>query len=279
MGYVTMGIFTMTHQGVQGGIFQMLSHGIVSGALFLCVGVIYDRMHTRDIAAYGGLVNRMPKYAVAFLIFTMANVGLPGTSGFVGEILVLMGTFQVNTWVAFFATSGVILSACYALYLYRRVVFGALEKESLKSILDLDLREKVILVPMIILTIFFGFYPMAILDVTQGAVDNLINHYTAALDAAAGWNPACSISFSALRFRGRDRAMSDMTQLPDLMPVMPEIILALGAMVLLMIGAFGGKNVSYAVFGGAMGLLGGTFLVLLLTPNFGRNIWRIFRTG
>jgi NADH-quinone oxidoreductase subunit M len=184
MGYVTMGIFTMTPQGVQGGIFQMLSHGIVSGALFLCVGVIYDRMHTREISAYGGLVNRMPKYAVAFLIFTMANVGLPGTSGFVGEILVLMGAFQVNTWVAVFATSGVILSACYALYLYRRVVFGSLDKESLKSILDLDLREKVILVPMIILTIFFGFYPMAILDVTQGSVDNLINQYTAALEAA-----------------------------------------------------------------------------------------------
>ncbi|EEE43602.1 NADH-quinone oxidoreductase subunit M [Roseibium alexandrii] len=184
MGYVTLGIFTMTPQGVQGGIFQMLSHGIVSGALFLCVGVIYDRMHTREISAYGGLVNRMPKYAVAFLIFTMANVGLPGTSGFVGEILVLIGAFQVNTWVAVFATLGVILSACYALYLYRRVVFGSLDKESLKSILDLDLREKVILVPMIILTIFFGFYPMAILDVTQGSVDNLINQYTAALEAA-----------------------------------------------------------------------------------------------
>ncbi|WP_298820513.1 NADH-quinone oxidoreductase subunit M [uncultured Roseibium sp.] len=184
MGYVTMGIFTMTEQGVQGGIFQMLSHGIVSGALFLCVGVIYDRMHTREISAYGGLVNRMPKYAVAFLIFTMANVGLPGTSGFVGEILTLMGAFQVNTWVAMFATTGVILSAVYALYLYRRVVFGALEKESLKSMLDLNLREKAILIPMVVLTIFFGFYPMAILDVTQGAVDNLINQYSAALDAA-----------------------------------------------------------------------------------------------
>jgi len=184
MGYVTMGIFTMTPQGVQGGIFQMLSHGIVSGALFLCVGVIYDRMHTREIAAYGGLVNRMPKYAVVFLIFTMANVGLPGTSGFVGEILTLMGAFEVNTWVAVFATTGVILSAAYALYLYRRVVFGALEKESLKSILDLSLREKAILFPMVALTIFFGFYPMAILDVTQGAVDNLIHSYHAALEAA-----------------------------------------------------------------------------------------------
>ncbi|MCK7611230.1 NADH-quinone oxidoreductase subunit M [Roseibium sediminicola] len=197
MGYVTMGIFTMTEQGVQGGIFQMLSHGIVSGALFLCVGVIYDRMHTREIAAYGGLVNRMPKYAVAFLIFTMANVGLPGTSGFVGEILTLMGAFQVNTWVAFFATTGVILSAAYALYLYRRVVFGALEKESLKSMLDLNLREKAILLPMVVLTIFFGFYPMAILDVTQGAVDNLITHYTAALDAAGVTQHAATAAAAA----------------------------------------------------------------------------------
>ncbi|MBO0344544.1 NADH-quinone oxidoreductase subunit M [Roseibium limicola] len=184
MGYVTMGLFTMNEQGLQGGIFQMLSHGIVSGALFLCVGVIYDRMHTREISAYGGLVTRMPKYAVAFLIFTMANVGLPGTSGFVGEILTLMGAYQANSWVALFATTGVILSAAYALFLYRRVVFGPLEKESLKGMLDLNLREKVILVPMIVLTIFFGFYPMAIMDVTQGAVDNLIQNYQAALDAA-----------------------------------------------------------------------------------------------
>ncbi|NVK35787.1 MAG: NADH-quinone oxidoreductase subunit M, partial [Rhodobacteraceae bacterium] len=184
MGYVTMGIFTVNSQGLQGAVFQMLSHGIVSGALFLCVGVIYDRMHTREISAYGGLVSRMPKYAVAFLIFTMANVGLPGTSGFVGEILTLMGAFEANTWVAFFATTGVILSAAYALYLYRRVVFGALEKESLKAILDLNLREKFLLVPLIILTIFFGVYPMAILDVTQGAVENLITQYNVALDAA-----------------------------------------------------------------------------------------------
>ena len=132
MGFVTMGIFAMTAQGVQGGIFQMLSHGIVSGALFLCVGVIYDRMHTREIAAYGGLVNRMPLYALVFMVFTMANVGLPGTSGFVGEFLTLLGAFRVNTWVAFFATIGVILSAAYALWLYRRVIFGALEKESLE---------------------------------------------------------------------------------------------------------------------------------------------------
>ncbi|WP_186393288.1 MULTISPECIES: NADH-quinone oxidoreductase subunit M [unclassified Pannonibacter] len=184
MGYVTMGIFAMNMQGLQGAIFQMLSHGIVSGALFLCVGVIYDRMHTREISAYGGLVNRMPVYAVIFLILTMANVGLPGTSGFVGEILTLMGAFEANTWVAFFAATGVILSATYALYLYRRVVFGALDKESLKSILDLDLREKVLLVPLVVLTIFFGFYPSPILDVTTASVEALITNYNAAIEAA-----------------------------------------------------------------------------------------------
>ncbi|ALV28644.1 NADH-quinone oxidoreductase subunit M [Pannonibacter phragmitetus] len=184
MGYVTMGIFAMNMQGLQGAIFQMLSHGIVSGALFLCVGVIYDRMHTREISAYGGLVNRMPVYAVIFLILTMANVGLPGTSGFVGEILTLMGAFEANTWVAFFAATGVILSAAYALYLYRRVVFGALDKESLKSILDLDLREKVLLVPLVVLTIFFGFYPSPVLDVTAASVEALITNYNAAIEAA-----------------------------------------------------------------------------------------------
>ena len=131
MGFVTMGIFAATAQGVAGGIFQMISHGIVSAALFLCVGVVYDRMHTREIAAYGGLVNRMPLYAAAFLVFTLANVGLPGTSGFVGEFLALIGTFRVNTWVATLATIGIILSAAYALWLYRKVVLGALTKPSL----------------------------------------------------------------------------------------------------------------------------------------------------
>ena len=141
-------------------------------------------MHTREIAAYGGLVNRMPFYAVVFLIFTMANVGLPGTSGFVGEFLVLMGVFKVNTWVAIFSATGVILSAAYALWLYRRVVFGQLNKESLKSILDMSLREKIIIVPLLLLTILFGFYPMPILDVTAASVDNLIANYQAALTAA-----------------------------------------------------------------------------------------------
>jgi NADH-quinone oxidoreductase subunit M len=184
MGFVTMGIFAANQQGVQGAIFQMLSHGLVSGALFLCVGVVYDRLHTREIAAYGGLVNNMPKYAVVFMIFTMANVGLPGTSGFVGEFLTLMGVFQVNSWVALFAATGVILSAGYALWLYRRVIFGALEKESLKAMLDLSGREKAILYPLIVLTIFFGVYPAPIFDVTAASVDALINNYTASLQAA-----------------------------------------------------------------------------------------------
>ena len=185
MGFVTMGIFTMTAQGVQGGIFQMLSHGIVSGALFLCVGVIYDRMHTRQIDAYEGLVNRMPWYAFAFMVFTLANVGLPGTSGFVGEFLTLVGAFQVNTWVAALATTGVILSAAYALWLYARVIFGKLEKPSLAGILDLGLREKAILVPLVALTILFGVYPQPIIDVTAASVDQLIANYQAALARAA----------------------------------------------------------------------------------------------
>lgn len=183
MGFVTMGIFAVTQQGVQGGIFQMLSHGIVSGALFLCVGVVYDRMHTREIKAYGGLVNRMPIYAFCFMVFTMANVGLPGTSGFVGEFLTLIGTFKVNSWVAMLATTGVILSAGYALWLYRRVVFGELEKESLKSIMDMNRREIFIMAPLVILTILFGVYPAPILDLTAVSVEHLISDYNAALAA------------------------------------------------------------------------------------------------
>lgn len=175
MGYVTMGIFAANEQGIEGAIYQMLSHGIVSAALFLCVGVIYDRMHTREIAAFGGLANNMPKYAVAFMVFTMANKALPGTSGFLGEFLTLIGVFQVNSWVAVIATTGVILSASYALYLYRRVIFGKLDKESLKTLLDLSPREKFILYPMIILTVFFGFYPTPILNTTAAAVEALVN--------------------------------------------------------------------------------------------------------
>ncbi|MET0640319.1 MAG: NADH-quinone oxidoreductase subunit M [Hyphomicrobium sp.] len=185
MGYVTMGIFTATQQGVDGAIFQMLSHGLVSSALFLCVGVIYDRMHTREIAAYGGLVERMPKYAVAFMVFTMANVGLPGTSGFIGEFLTLLAAFRANTWVAIIATSGVILSAAYALYLYRRVIFGALTKANLKNILDLSPREVAILAPLVLLTIFYGIYPGPVLDVTATSVKNLVQNYQSAQTTAA----------------------------------------------------------------------------------------------
>jgi NADH-quinone oxidoreductase subunit M len=185
MGYVTMGIFAMNVEGVQGAIFQMLSHGLVSGALFLCVGVIYDRMHTREIAAYGGLVNNMPKYAVVFLIFTMANVGLPGTSGFVGEFLTLLAVFKVNTWVALFATLGVVLSAAYALWLYRRVVFGVLSKDSLKGLLDMSTREKAIIYPLVVLVIFFGVYPAPLLDYTAASVDALVNQISLTVEAAA----------------------------------------------------------------------------------------------
>ncbi len=182
MGYVTMGIFAANQQGVDGAIFQMLSHGFVSGALFLCVGVIYDRMHTRDIDAYGGLVNRMPAYALVFMLFTMANVGLPGTSGFVGEFLTLMGVFQVNTWAALFAATGVILSAAYALWLYRRVVFGDLIKESLKTITDMTPREKWIFAPLIAMTLLLGVYPSLATDVIGPSVENLIHHYDVALE-------------------------------------------------------------------------------------------------
>ena len=181
MGYVTMGIFAANQQGVEGAIFQMLSHGFISGALFLCVGVIYDRMHTREIDAYGGLVNRMPAYALVFMFFTMANVGLPGTSGFIGEFLTLAGIFQVNTWVAAVATSGVILSAAYALWLYRRVVFGDLIKESLRSITDMTLREKAIFAPLIAMTLLLGVYPSLVTDITGPSVANLVTEYQAAL--------------------------------------------------------------------------------------------------
>ncbi|UYV35957.1 NADH-quinone oxidoreductase subunit M [Rhodobacteraceae bacterium D3-12] len=186
MGYVTMGIFAANQQGIDGAIFQMLSHGFISGALFLCVGVIYDRMHTREIDAYGGLVNRMPAYALIFMFFTMANVGLPGTSGFIGEFLVLMGIFQVNTWAAAVATSGVILSAAYALWLYRRVVFGDLIKESLKTIKDMNGREKAIFAPLVAMTLLLGVYPALVTDIISPSVEALIGNYETALaDAGA----------------------------------------------------------------------------------------------
>ena len=184
MGFVTMGIFAATVQGVAGGIFQMISHGIVSAALFLCVGVVYDRMHTREIAAYGGLVNRMPLYAAAFMVFSLANVALPGTSGFIGEFLTLIGTFRVNVWVATLATTGTILSSAYALWLYRKVIFGALTKPSLVAIKDLDYREIITLGPLVVLTILFGVYPKPVLDLSAVSVAHLLDNYNRAIGAA-----------------------------------------------------------------------------------------------
>jgi NADH-quinone oxidoreductase subunit M len=188
MGFVTMGIFSFTVQGVDGAIFQMLSHGLVSAALFLCVGVVYDRMHTREIAAYGGLASPMPVYAFCFMVFTLANVGLPGTSGFVGEFLTLLGAFRANTWVAFQATTGIILSAAYALWLYRRMIYGALDKVSLRSIADLGYREVLVMAPLVLLVVFFGFYPAPVLDVTAVSVKKLVFNYEAALKAASAMN-------------------------------------------------------------------------------------------
>jgi NADH-quinone oxidoreductase subunit M len=184
MGFVTLGIFTFSTQGIEGAVFQMVSHGIISAGLFLCVGVIYDRMHTREIAAFGGLVNRMPLYAAFFMVFTMGNVGLPGTSGFIGEFLTLLAAFKVNTLVAFIATTGVILSASYALYLYRRVIFGELVKPALKSIQDLSYREIGILSPLVVLTIFLGLYPAPVLDVTAVSVKKLVAAYEASVRPA-----------------------------------------------------------------------------------------------
>ena len=183
MGFVTMGIFAADTQGVQGAVYQMISHGLVSGALFLCVGVVYDRMHSLEIATYGGLVQRMPLYAVAFMVFTLANVGLPGTSGFIGEFLTLIGAFQSNTWVAFFATFGIILSACYALYLYRRVIFGVIENANLRSIVDLAPREVATLLPLGLLVIYFGVHPQPIIDASSASIDTILKGVEHAMTA------------------------------------------------------------------------------------------------
>ena len=174
MGFVTIGIFSFNTQGIEGALLLMLSHGVVSAALFLCVGVIYDRCHSRDIAHYGGLVHRMPVYAFVFLLFTLASVGLPGTSGFVGEFLALVGVYQVNTWVAMLAMTGIILGPAYMLWLYRRVVFGNLTKDHLKDILDMDRREIVIFAPMVVAVMVMGVYPEIFLSVLRVSVENLI---------------------------------------------------------------------------------------------------------
>jgi NADH-quinone oxidoreductase subunit M len=185
MGFVTMGIFSGNVLGVQGAVFQMISHGLISGALFLCVGVVYDRMHTREIAFYGGLVNRMPWYAAVFMLFTMGNVGLPATSGFVGEILTMTGVYNAQwgagTWTALFAATGVILSAVYALTLYRRVIFGEIVNEKLAAITDLDWREVAIFTPLIIGTLALGIYPHFVLGVTQASAERLIDVWRSAV--------------------------------------------------------------------------------------------------
>ncbi|WP_031220185.1 NADH-quinone oxidoreductase subunit M [Asticcacaulis benevestitus] len=181
MGFVTMGIFAGNVIGVQGAVFQMISHGVISGALFLCVGVVYDRWHTREIAFYGGLTKLMPHYAFVFLLFTMANVGLPGTSGFIGEITTLVGSYKWGTWVAFVATSGVIFSAVYALTLFKRVMFGEVTNQDLKKYPDLSVREIIIFVPLIVGTIVLGIYPAFVFDITTASVDTVVATYQAVI--------------------------------------------------------------------------------------------------
>lgn len=182
MGFVTVGTFTLTTQGIEGAIYQMLSHGVVSAALFLVVGVVYDRMHSREIATYGGLVHRMPVYALTFMIFMLASVGLPGTGGFIGEFLVLVGAFQANAWVAALTATGLILGAVYMLYLYRRIIFGELTKESLKKIKDMSGREIAVFAPLVIVTIWMGIYPVSFLDFMHASVDNLVSNVQLALE-------------------------------------------------------------------------------------------------
>ncbi|MEE8188857.1 MAG: NADH-quinone oxidoreductase subunit M [Kiloniellales bacterium] len=186
MGFVTLGTFTLTQQGMEGALFQMLSHGLVSAALFLIVGVVYDRMHSRLIETYEGLVERMPSYALVFMIFMLASVGLPGTSGFIGEFLILVGVFQVNTWAAVLAASGMVLGAAYMLYLYRRVIFGVITKDELKNIWDLNRREVLVFAPLVVLVLWMGIYPGPVLDILSASVENLIEDHETSLAAAEG---------------------------------------------------------------------------------------------
>ena len=194
MGFVTIGIFTVTQQGVEGAMIQMLSHGVVSAALFLVVGVVYDRIHTRLIARYNGLVERMPAYALIFMVFMLASVGLPGTSGFVGEFLVIIGAFQVNTWVALLAASGMVLGAAYMLYLYRRVIFGIMTSDDLKSIFDITWREKVVFAPLVAIVLWMGIYPASFIDVMAASVENVVVNYEAALAAAEEQGKAMTLA-------------------------------------------------------------------------------------
>jgi NADH-quinone oxidoreductase subunit M len=190
MGFVTIGIFTGTPEGLQGAMFQMLSHGIVAAALFLCVGVVYDRLHTREIARYGGLVHNMPRYAFVFMVFMLASVGLPGTSGFVGEFLSLLGAFKINTWVATLATSGIILSVVYMLYLYRRVIFGTITREDVRAMLDLNWREVLVFAPMVAIVIWMGIYPSSFLHPMQPAITRIVHH----IEAARHVTPAIDVA-------------------------------------------------------------------------------------
>jgi NADH-quinone oxidoreductase subunit M len=184
MGFVTMGTFAVTSEAVQGAVIQMLSHGLVSGALFLCVGVLYDRLHTHEIARFGGLVHRMPAYAFVFMVFTLAAIGLPGTSGFVGEFLILLGTFRVNTLECTLAATALFLGPMYMLYLYRRVIFGTLTRADLHGLLDLSTREKALFVPLIVLVLWMGVYPLSFLRPIQASVDHLVQQVTTATEAA-----------------------------------------------------------------------------------------------
>ncbi|MCH2038694.1 MAG: NADH-quinone oxidoreductase subunit M, partial [Rickettsiales bacterium] len=182
MGFVTIGIFAFNKQAIEGAVFQMISHGLISAALFLCVGVIYDRMRTREIVKYGGLVNRMPKYAVIFIFFSMASIGLPGTSGFVGEFLVIVGVFQASKIFAAIASLGIILGACYMLWLCSRVIFGSLKRSELKNILDLNRNEMFVLIPLLVFTLLLGVYPSIITDALNVSVDQLISQVTSKQD-------------------------------------------------------------------------------------------------
>ena len=184
MGFVTMGTFAVTSEAVQGAVIQMLSHGLVSAALFLCVGVLYDRLHTHEIARFGGLVHRMPAYAFVFMVFTLAAVGLPGTSGFVGEFLILLGTFRVSTLECTLAATALFLGPAYMLYLYRRVIFGTLTRADLRGLLDLSPREKFVFAPLLAVVLWMGIYPTSFLRPIQYSVDHLVKQVTAATEAA-----------------------------------------------------------------------------------------------
>ncbi len=181
MGYVTLGIFTFTKQGIEGSVFQMISHGLISAALFLCVGVVYDRLHSRMISTYGGLVNFLPKYSFLFIVFALAGLGLPGTTGFLGEFLVLTGTFQKNYLIAMLATFGVVLGAAYMLWLTKRVIFGVTKNDQIKNLKDLNNSEMIMLGILALLVILFGFYPAPLMETLNVSVDNLINNYETAV--------------------------------------------------------------------------------------------------